>query len=203
MHAATNCFATRHASRLHSLHVLVVSGQVEPATRGSLTLTAASGHPSDAVVPRLRVRRVSTGVVELSLHGDPEDAARNARARMGTAALSRPWAWPLPHAPMSAWRRYEDVLREAMAATGVDMGRVMGEGLPLTLSSCSLQVGAHVRRAVMAWSQFYPMTCTTTVPLPRRPYAYRQFVQVCNPTSNCKHLTRHLTTTMPCASAGN
>jgi len=119
----------------------LLSLEVEPATHGSLTLTAAALSPS-AAIPRLRVRNVGNGVLTVSLRSAADGAGGRPgafEASGGGAALGQVWAWPLPQEPMSAWQGYEDMLRGLVAAGGVNVRRAAASGVPLTLRRSMLR----------------------------------------------------------------
>lgn len=102
--------------------------------------------PGERKAPKLRLKKVQDGTLEVTLR-DPDEAAA---ATAAAAAAAQPggvapgtvapktWAWPLPLVGLQDWVPYESLLRSILAAQpmrNVQQGLEKGVGLKLTRSS--------------------------------------------------------------------
>ncbi|EFJ48466.1 hypothetical protein VOLCADRAFT_90713 [Volvox carteri f. nagariensis] len=120
----------------------VLSLEVETVAPGALTLTSAPELPppyAAAAAPRLKVRRLAGGSVELSLRQGQLTPADT----FNPAAVSRVWAWPLPHTDSSSWLPYETLLRSILASHPFNVDKVIRRGIGLRLTKSSIQ-GTHL-----------------------------------------------------------
>lgn len=117
---------------------MLLSFEVEPVGFGTLTIRSAPEDAAEGMAPRLKVKKSKEGVVELSLR-QGQVAAAGGSSPFSLAALTRIYAWPLPHAGMSAWVPYETVLRGVLASHPFVVDKVVKHGIGLKLTKSSIQ----------------------------------------------------------------
>lgn len=111
----------------------LLSFEVVPAFPGGLVVMSSPQFYHEAA-PRLKVKKLKDGTVELTMRPDQVSTGPP-----NLAALAHTWAWPLPHVDLSQWVPYESLLRGMITAMPFKIDKINKKGIPLRLTKSNIK----------------------------------------------------------------
>lgn len=123
----------------------LLSFEIEPA--GSTVTILSARQPGEQQAPKLRLKKLSDGTLELSLRDSQAAAAATAAAAASAqpggvapgALAAKVWAWPLPLVGLQDWVPYETLLRSILAAQPLQqLQQELQKGVALRLTKSSV-----------------------------------------------------------------
>lgn len=114
---------------------------------GSTVTILTARQPGEQQAPKLRLKKLSDGTLELSLRDSEAAAAATAAAAASAqpggvapgALAAKVWAWPLPLVGLQDWVPYETLLRSILAAQPLQqLQQELQKGVALRLTKSSV-----------------------------------------------------------------
>lgn len=115
--------------------------------QGSTVTILTARQPSEQQAPRLKLKKLPDGTLELGLR-DPDAAAAATKAATAAAQpggvapgtlVPKMWAWPLPLVGLQEWVPYETLLRGMLAAQPLQqLHQELKKGVALRLTKSSI-----------------------------------------------------------------